>query len=90
MSFYRNTPMSDLVTARSALVPQTHDRSGWDQLVAAIALAWRTRATRRALPELSDHQLADIGLTRPAALAEAARLPWDTRPARRWRRTSGL
>ena len=33
--------------------------------------------SRRALLRLDDHLLADIGLTRAEALAEADRAPWD-------------
>jgi uncharacterized protein YjiS (DUF1127 family) len=46
----------------------------------AVRLVARTLLTRRDLPELSDQMLADIGVTRSAALAEAARLPWDLTP----------
>jgi uncharacterized protein YjiS (DUF1127 family) len=33
---------------------------------------------------LEPRLLADIGLTRTEALAEAARAPWDLEPPRRW------
>jgi uncharacterized protein YjiS (DUF1127 family) len=49
----------------------------WSDFANAVRLVVRTLLTRRDLPELSDHMLADIGVTRSAALAEAARLPWD-------------
>ena len=52
----------------------------WRQLAAAVQLSIRTQVTRQALPELSDHMLADIGVTRDAALAEASRSPWDVEP----------
>ena len=40
------------------------------------ALFWRRLATRRALLELDDAQLQDIGLTREQARAEALRPFW--------------
>lgn len=62
-------------------VAQFAPRRGlWRQLAAAVQLSIRTQVTRQALPELSDHMLADIGVTRSAALAEASRLPWDIEP----------
>lgn len=82
--------MSDLMFDRAEGAPRTHQRAGWNKLVASLMLALRTHATRRALPALSSHLLADIGLSRSAALAEAARLPWDTCPTQRRERTSGL
>ncbi|HVZ06954.1 DUF1127 domain-containing protein [Rhodopila sp.] len=54
----------------------------WSGLAAAIRLAIRTQTTRQALPELSDHLLADIGISKAAALAEAERQPWDLMPIR--------
>lgn len=48
--------------------------------IAAARVALRTYLTRQALPELTARELSDIGLTRHAALAEAARLPWDLNP----------
>ncbi len=81
--------MSDLFVTRFMRAPQRNS-GGWNHMVAAVTLAWRTHATRQALPELSDHLLADIGLSHSAALAEAARLPWDTHAMRRRRRGRGL
>jgi uncharacterized protein YjiS (DUF1127 family) len=52
----------------------------WSDFTHAVRLVARTLLTRRDLPELSDQMLADIGITRSAALAEAARLPWDLSP----------
>jgi uncharacterized protein YjiS (DUF1127 family) len=48
----------------------------------ADALAWlderlERRASRRALLELSDYQLKDIGVTRAQAVGEARRPFWD-------------
>jgi uncharacterized protein YjiS (DUF1127 family) len=45
-----------------------------------LALALRVASTRKALPDLDDRMLADIGITREEALAEAARAPWDITP----------
>ena len=58
--------------------------------VAALMVALRTHATRRELAELPSHLLADIGIDRSAALAEAARLPWDVTPAPRAKNATGF
>ncbi len=43
-----------------------------------VPALWCTRAReRRQLAELEDHSLADIGVTRDAALREARRPPWS-------------
>lgn len=47
-----------------------------------LALMLRVTSTRKALPELDDRMLADIGVTREEALAEATRAPWDVAPRR--------
>lgn len=42
-----------------------------------MLLAWQERATeRRRLSELSDHELADIGLDRATAIGEADKPFW--------------
>ncbi len=74
--------MSFLINNRSLAAHDAGGRGGWDHLVAAVKLAMRARASRRALPELPDYLLADIGMDRATALSEAARLPWDTGPVR--------
>ena len=48
----------------------------------SLAAMWRATVTRRHLARLDDRGLADIGLSRADALAEAARLPWDLEPRR--------
>ncbi len=48
------------------------------QLMQRMALYYRTHRTRRELAALSDEALADIGLTREAALGEAMRCFWDS------------
>ena len=40
----------------------------------------RAIVTRRQLREMDDRMLADIGITRTDALAEADRAPWDVEP----------
>ena len=59
-------------------------------ILTALVVALRTHATRRELVELPGHLLADIGIDRSAALAEAARLPWDVTPAPRARNPTGI
>ncbi|MDR3535788.1 MAG: DUF1127 domain-containing protein [Acetobacteraceae bacterium] len=49
----------------------------------AMDTALRTIVTRRELVELDERALADIGLTRAEALAEAKRNPWNIEPPRR-------
>ena len=44
---------------------------------AAIRMRLEQRRQRRALTRLSDHLLADIGLTRAEAEREARRMLWD-------------
>ena len=41
---------------------------------------FRAMVTRRQLREMDDRMLADIGITRAEALAEADRAPWDVEP----------
>jgi len=48
-----------------------------------IGRAGHMVVTRRALVELDDRMLADIGTTHDAALREAARAPWDLEQPRR-------
>jgi uncharacterized protein YjiS (DUF1127 family) len=55
-----------------------------DRLAGAISLALGALRQRRHLSRLDDAALADIGLTRDAAMAEATRPLWDVRaPSRR-------
>ena len=76
--------MSDrTLQAFTAVLPGLH-RPAWRALTQAAANAVRAVVTRRALLELEPRLLADIGLTRGEALAEAARAPWDVVPPRRW------
>jgi uncharacterized protein YjiS (DUF1127 family) len=58
-------------------------RSRGDAARAAMSVALRTMVTRRGLVELDERALADVGLTRAEALAEAKRTPWDLNPPRR-------
>jgi uncharacterized protein YjiS (DUF1127 family) len=51
-----------------------------------LHIAFRVYSTRQALPNLTARELADIGITSSAALAEAARLPWDAGPVPRQHR----
>jgi uncharacterized protein YjiS (DUF1127 family) len=82
--------MSDLTLPRFTAARQTTGRPGTTSLIAALRLAVRTHLTRQALPELTARELSDVGLTRHAALDEAARLPWDTDPSPRRRAPEGL
>jgi uncharacterized protein YjiS (DUF1127 family) len=68
--------MSDLMMTRFTQV-----QAGGSVLahsVAVLRVVLRTWLTRQALPDLTARERADIGVTHKAALAEAARLPWDT------------
>ena len=46
-------------------------------LLAALIEAHALWQQRRRLPQLDDHLLRDMGITRAEAEAEAARKPWD-------------
>lgn len=56
---------------------------GIDGAVAALRRAIRAAESRRQLAQLDDRMLADIGLGRAEAVAEAERAPWDLSPRRR-------
>ncbi len=49
----------------------------------ALAQAFRVATTRRALAEMDERMLRDIGISRVDALREAARKPWDQAPSKR-------
>ncbi len=70
----------------SFFAPVDRRRRAWSDLMAAVRLTVRAWMTRQSLPELPDRLLADIGVSRSAALAEAARRPWDLRPVYAGRR----
>ncbi|GGG64002.1 hypothetical protein GCM10011415_08110 [Salipiger pallidus] len=53
-------------------------------LLAALIEAHALWQQRRRLPQLDDHLLRDMGITRAEAEAEAARKPWDA--PRHWSR----
>jgi uncharacterized protein YjiS (DUF1127 family) len=80
-------PMSGFTTIRfhSARVHSaqaTVGRLSDGGLIRCLRIVLRTYLTRRALPELTPRERADIGISASAALAEAARLPWDINPRR--------
>jgi len=76
--------MSDRPLPQFAAVLPALRRPAWHDLKRAAAHAIRIVVTRRDLRELEPRLLADIGVTRAEALAEAARRPWDFQPPRRW------
>lgn len=92
--------MSDLTVTRFVSIRQAtgHRNMGRQAMsrgsaagtFAAFRLALRTYLTRQALPELTARELSDIGLSRHAAVAEAARLPWDTNPSPRGQTPRGV
>jgi len=75
--------MSDLMSLRFLSLRQPAVPTALDNPLQTLRLALRTHLTRQSLPDLSVRELADIGLTTEAALAEAARLLWDTTPGPR-------
>jgi uncharacterized protein YjiS (DUF1127 family) len=81
--------MSDLIYPFTSAQPAS-SRPTAARRIAAARIALRTYLTRQALPDLTERELSDIGLTRHAALAEAARLPWDSNPGPRRPRPHGL
>jgi uncharacterized protein YjiS (DUF1127 family) len=76
----RNHPMSDLMTTCFVQVRPTADRTKGRRLLRLLGMVLRIYLTRRALLELTPRERADIGISSSAALAEAARLPWDIAP----------
>ncbi|HTW28022.1 MAG TPA: DUF1127 domain-containing protein [Acetobacteraceae bacterium] len=60
---------------RALPVPERRER--WWQRLAVMLQVWRTR---RALLDLDDRALADLGLTRAQMRFEAGRWPWDFDP----------
>jgi uncharacterized protein YjiS (DUF1127 family) len=81
--------MSDFTMTRFASTRPAAGRAGAGHSMSALRIVLRTYVTRQALRELTARDLADIGLSSSAALAEAARLPWDTIPGPR-RNRSGI
>lgn len=75
--------MSDLSMTRSTSLRPTADRAGVRRLASVLYRAFRIHLTRHALLELDARERADIGITKSAAIAEVARLPWDTKPGPR-------
>lgn len=73
-----------LLTGRPASRTPGHTAAAIGQAAAAwlgaLRAALRVASTRRALAEMDDRMLADIGLTRAEALREAGRRPWDLSP----------
>lgn len=82
--------MSDLMVTRFAPVRQGVSRTAPQRLLKALRIVWRTYRTRQDLPELTERELADIGVAPVTALAEAARLPWDAAPRLRRPVPNGL
>jgi uncharacterized protein YjiS (DUF1127 family) len=82
-------PMSDLMMTRFRLVRPTTKQTVMRQVVPSPRMMLRTYLTRQALLELTPRQRADIDVSSSAALAEAARLPWDVNPGPR-RRPAGI
>lgn len=73
--------MAHISSAAGACVrPAASPKSVFSPLFLALSLF----RSRRSLASLSDHQLADIGLTREEANAEAKRPIWDVPMG--WRR----
>ena len=86
-SFVPATPARAVAGATVALpliavLPRTGIKSAVQDAflrVVETVLAWHDRTRqRRALRELSDHMLRDIGMDRAAALAEATKPFWRT------------
>ena len=57
--------------------------AGWSHLADRLRVMVRAWKTRRALLEMTSRELADIGVPRSVALAEARRWPWDVAPVLR-------
>jgi uncharacterized protein YjiS (DUF1127 family) len=86
----RNATMSDLMMRGFTQARQPAGRSVLTHSVEALRIALRTYQTRQELPDLSARERADIGVSHATALAEAARLPWDTAPRPRRKNPEGV
>lgn len=71
--------MSGLMMSRSLVVLRPGLFRAAVQVVASVA---RAVSTRRELAAMDDRMLADIGISRADAHAEAQRAPWDVTPRR--------
>ena len=69
----KGNDMSDLCCNSALLENRSAFRRFWSVIFRAIGL----RRSRRQLSALDDHMLADIGVTRRDAMAEAQRPVWD-------------
>ena len=70
------TPCRDGVDIERADRRAEHWTVQWGRLSAWLNVLAMRRRTRRALSELDDRQLADVGLTRRQALLESAKPFW--------------
>jgi uncharacterized protein YjiS (DUF1127 family) len=76
-------PMSDIMITRFTSVRPYAGRSDALDMVATLRLMMRAYQTRKELLRLNPCERADIGISAAAAVAEAARLPWDVVPGPR-------
>lgn len=65
-----------LITSHFRLLPAVQRAPAWPHVLHII----RVIISRRELLDRDPRLLADVGLSRAEALAEAARAPWDTLP----------
>lgn len=65
------------------LTLSSRSNGGFRGVLSAVGAMWRAAETRRQLAQLDARMLADIGLGRAEALAEADRAPWDLAKRRR-------
>lgn len=70
-------PSKELAAGPVRVAPVRLFLRGSTRLVAMLDEMMRTYRQRRALLALSDHMLADLGLTRADAYREGARPFWD-------------
>jgi uncharacterized protein YjiS (DUF1127 family) len=81
--------MSDLMMTRFQPLRPSAERTGIRRPIPSPRLMFRAFLTRQALLELTARERADIDVSASAAVAEAARLPWDVTPGPR-RYTTGV
>jgi uncharacterized protein YjiS (DUF1127 family) len=82
--------MSDFPMTRFDSVRPSAGRVSERHPVGWLRMAFRIYLTRRALMNLTAREFADIGVSPAAAVAESARLPWDTNPGPRRRKPGTL
>ncbi len=68
--------MAHIIQTATACACEPVRQGLWTRIRRMVSLGKQ----RRALADLDDHLLRDVGLTRDQAMQEASRRPWDVPP----------